>query len=1632
MRGLKQYMIVVLQLIIAVVVTNELKAQNYCVSGDCNPNTYSYSIDPNTIEYDNMISVWHSSMIREADGTVKVWGQGVAQNGSGTSSGHVLTTTDPAGLLSGANFGSGSDQLTGTVLKFAGASSTNTQQFAVLSTNGLYVWGDAGILVPNVSNVATGSFRKVAIGTYNVSGGATKADGLPNGVNPADVKMMFGTRQGLAIVTCTGAAWVLTVNGSAYGDGATDNTTNDLLWHRVSTAANTPLNNVVAVRGTFQTFMALTASGDIYTWGTGTRLNDGSGAQNRSFATLITKPSGVTPKMIGMTQSTGGKTYYLLATDGRLFSMGENNRQQLGYGGTTDSNVWGQVTASTTVDGDTYTIGSNVVWISPQEHDGNSSNDNASINVITTQGKVWAWGDNDFGMLGYPIATTTSPPGVMPGRTTGAYDNTKLNMSDIIMAVETGGHTTLLIKQCSKKFGYVGHRIRGSMADGTTEDAKETVYNFGQTGEVTICGAPTSPAVQDLDVCPTAKANLNNAILSSPPSGFYLEWWTTPNRQANTQLSNIDILAVAPGTYYAFYIAHTGPCETPAYSKVTVTDNKAGCLDAVDDTYGTYNGVSGGTTASVLVNDLFLGSPVVPSNITLTAGTSPLPGKITMNGNGTITVAVGTPAGTYLYPYTICLVARPTYCDNAVVTITVVAAQIDAVDDSYGPYNGANGGTTASVLNNDLLNGSPVVPSNITLTAGTSPLPGKITMNGDGTINVAAGTPAGTYLYPYTICENINPTNCDTGIASVTVEFINTTFAVNDANITWTNTPVSGDVMTNDYDLESDAQVFQSFLKQDGSGTPVVLDGNGEFVVSGTDLAGNPVANAGKIKPDGFGGYDYTPAAGFNGKVSVPYAMEDNNSAGVAKDTAYLQFTVSPPLNGANSVIAQNDEYFTFGDPVQFNLLQNDGDPQGDNFNVTKLTYLDNNGILQSTTSLPGSPLTVSGVDENGNVVVAGTVTLNAAGALVFTPNGGFKGKVTLNYEITDDNANPAKSNADVVLIVGTDNNGVNNDPPFAGDDFATTTINQPVSGNFFGNDDDPNGDAINMNDGNGNHITINPANPKTGIRTLTTVEGGTVEFFANGTFDYTPPTGYTGPDKVVYEICDVSSQSPGSMCSYATIYLGVGPDPCDYDPAGGGTPSDALAGMDCDGDGVTNGQELTDGTDPKNPCSYNAAHQVYANTTAAWKAMDCDSDGMTNAEEITGVNDPSTPANPGGSTADPKNPDTDGDGVTDGDERTTNGPGDPLTDANNPCSFNVAEQGTPGAAWNAADCDGDGVTNGNEITNGGPGDPVTNPLDPCSYNTAEQVFANTTAAWKALDCDGDGNPNGGDPDPKVATARDDAFTAPFGGPTSYNILANDDFLANDGNTITKVGGTAGGTVAFNPVTGDMTYTPLAGEVNSTLTVVYEVCQGAVCDQATVTITVPAAGDSDGDGDPDNTDPEPNNPCVWGSTHTPTVANTSAAWKAGDCDGDGVTNGNEIASSGPGDPATNPLDPCNYNVAEQVIANTSAAWKAMDCDNDGLDNGEETTGLDNPLTPANPGGSTTDPKNPDTDGDGVTDGDERTSNGPGDPLTDANNPCSFNVAEQGTPGAAWNAADCDGDGVTSGNESQTVVWRSCD
>ena len=126
-----------------------------------------------------------------------------------------------------------------------------------------------------------------------------------------------------------------------------------------------------------------------------------------------------------------------------------------------------------------------------------------------------------------------------------------------------------------------------------------------------------------------------------------------------------------------------------------------------------------------------------------------------------------------------------------------------------------------------------------------------------------------------------------------------------------------------------------------------------------------------------------------------------------------------------------------------------------------------------------------------------------------------------------------------------------------------------------------------------------------------------------------------------------------------------------------------------------------------------------------------------------------------------------------------------------------------------------------------------------------------------------------------------------------------------------------------------------------------------------------------------------------------------------DSDGDGVLDSVEVANG------TDPNNECNYNIAditEEITAIT-------DCDNDGLTDAEEITGVDDPLTPADPAGNTTDPTDPDTDGDGVTDGQEALDG------TDPNNSCEYLESSITLPqDEVYLAADCDGDGVTNGQE----------
>ncbi|MBO0322521.1 gliding motility-associated C-terminal domain-containing protein [Muricauda sp. CAU 1633] len=370
----------------------------------------------------------------------------------------------------------------------------------------------------------------------------------------------------------------------------------------------------------------------------------------------------------------------------------------------------------------------------------------------------------------------------------------------------------------------------------------------------------------------------------------------------------------------------------------------------------------------------------------------------------------------------------------------------------------------------------------------------------------------------------------------------------------------------------------------------------------------------------------------------------------------------------------------------------------------------------------------------------------------------------------------------------------------------------------------------------------------------------------AQPTFDYVPPTGndtdndglddaYEGEGDAGLDLEDTDGDGTPDYLDDDTDNDWVPDNNEGNDFNFDGIPDQQYTGTDTDGDGLDDGYEgsdVNDGFDVNDEIDNPATDLPDTDGTEDVNYRDIDDDGdgiATPDEDADGNGDPTNddtdddgtpdyldPDDGGSGEEEPDDEDTDGDGVTDDYEE------DDGTDPTDPCDFILSSQTVdPSDEWKNTDCDGDGVTNEDEVDDG------TDPLDPCDYNP-DSVTLEPTADWEALDCDDDGNPNGTDPNPLVATANDDSGSTPALTQVAINILENDDYLPNNdtnnlGTTsLTRIGGDATGTVSFDADTGIMTYTPTESESNSTVTVVYEVCNvipdPAVCASATVTIQI--------------------------------------------------------------------------------------------------------------------------------------------------------------------------------------------------
>ncbi len=592
------------------------------------------------------------------------------------------------------------------------------------------------------------------------------------------------------------------------------------------------------------------------------------------------------------------------------------------------------------------------------------------------------------------------------------------------------------------------------------DDINSTLINIPVDGNVLT--NDYSPNGANLTANTTPLTGPVNGALTLNPNGSY------------TYTPNLDFVGIDGFTYIVCDDNVPSLCDT-ALAVITVIDPSLSNDPPVanPDFYVTYEDEPVG--GNVLNNDSDPDADNIIINTTQVSG--PSNGSVIIGAGGIITY---TPNSGYLgidsFVYEICDDGTPSLCAQTTVTILVLPDIDDpnnnppfAGDDfALTPMNTPVGG---NILLNDYDPDGDNIVLNVTPISG--PSHGTVSISPDGSYIY---TPANNYTGPdnfvYQICDDGVPSLCAFATAYITVRANNNPpVAVDDINNTLVNTPVSGNVVTNDYDPDGNNLTVSTTL--------VSTPSNGSVTISAS------------------GAYTYTPNNNFTGTDSFVYRVCDDGQPQLC-DEALVTVTVVGLTTSNDPPVANPDFYSTLVNvPVPGNITDNDADPDG------------NNIILNTTPLVPP---------------VNGTVSVNANGNIVYTPNSGFIGTDVFTYQICDDGVPSLCSQTTVTVVVRDDYNGPRNDPPFAGDDAAFTPVNVPVSGNLLLNDFDPNGDNIILN----TVPVVQPAN-------------GTVVIQSNGTFTYTPATDYVGPDQFVYSICDDGTPS---LCAQATAYITVYPGP--------------------------------------------------------------------------------------------------------------------------------------------------------------------------------------------------------------------------------------------------------------------------------------------------------------------------------------------------------------------------------------------------------------------------------------------------------------------------------------------------------
>lgn len=235
-----------------------------------------------------------------------------------------------------------------------------------------------------------------------------------------------------------------------------------------------------------------------------------------------------------------------------------------------------------------------------------------------------------------------------------------------------------------------------------------------------------------------------------------------------------------------------------------------------------------------------------------------------------------------------------------------------------------------------------------------------------------------------------------------------------------------------------------------------------------TDVDGDSVAYAlatgaanGAVVVNANGTFIYTPNANFFGTDSFTYTVSDGNGGSNT-------YTVTVNVANVNDV------------------------PVGANGSATTAEDVALNGNLPAATDLDGDALTYALATGPAN----GTVVVNANGSYTYTPAANFNGNDSFTFTVSDGNGGVVTYTQSITVTAV-------NDAPVAQDQTLPAIEDTVLNGSVTATDAD--GDTLSFSVAGGG----------------TTAQGGQVVMQPNGSFTYTPASGFSGTDSFTYTVSD-------------------------------------------------------------------------------------------------------------------------------------------------------------------------------------------------------------------------------------------------------------------------------------------------------------------------------------------------------------------------------------------------------------------------------------------------------------------------------------------------------------------------------